>query len=141
MSLDGHSKLLAKLKIEVGKFTIVGVINFALTFVVFTTMLKFFPDSYLFSLALSWLFGITCTFIFNFSWVFNPGNKVQLKNSCIKYFSASVLSIILNMLMLKYLVQHTNILPLFAQMLLIPFVVIFNFITAKFWSFTPSDDA
>ena len=128
-------KVSQRLKIEFGKFTAVGAVNFFLTFAIFTIMLNFFSVGYLLSLAAAWIFSIAFSFSLNYSWVFRSENKVEIKSSFVRFFLASALSIAMNMLMLKYLVEFVNIEPLYAQMLLTPFVIIFNFITAKFWSF------
>lgn len=125
------------IKIEATKFTVVGAVNFALTFVVFTTMLKIFCVNYLFSLFSAWFIGMVFSFTLNFTWVFKPEEKIQFKARFLKFFSASLLSIALNMLALRYLVEHTGFDPFYIQFALIPFVVVFNFSTAKYWSLRP----
>ena len=47
-----------KFKIEATKFTIVGAVNFALTFNVFTVMLKVLGVNYLLSLVAAWVVGM-----------------------------------------------------------------------------------
>lgn len=56
-----------KLKIEVTKFTLVGAANFALTFVVFTVMLKVLEVHYLVSLIAAWIVGIFFSYALNFT--------------------------------------------------------------------------
>ncbi len=125
-------------KFEATKFTIVGALNFMLTFLVFTTMLKVFDINYLVSLVTAWVVGMFFSYVLNFSWVFKPEQKIQFKSRFVRFFLASVLSIILNMLALSYIVEHTGFDPFYVQMALIPFIVIFNFATAKFWSLRQS---
>ena len=129
-----------KFKIEATKFTIVGAANFALTFVVFTTMLKFLGVNYLLSLAAAWIAGMIFSYVLNFTWIFKPEQKIQFRDRFLRFFLASVLSIALNMLTLSYIVEHTGLDPFYVQMALIPFIVIFNFSTAKFWSLRPSSN-
>lgn len=74
------------------------------------------------------------SYALNFSWIFKPAQKIQFKDRFVRFFFASVLSITLNMLALGYIVERTDFDPFFVQMALIPFVAIFNFSTAKFWS-------
>jgi putative flippase GtrA len=123
-----------KFKIEVTKFTIVGAANFALTFIVFTSMLKVLTVNYLLSLVAAWVVGMLFSYILNFAWVFKPEQKIQFRARFARFFLASMLSISLNMLVLSYIVEHTNFDSFYVQIALMPFIVIFNFLTAKFWS-------
>jgi len=123
-----------KLRIEVTKFTIVGGANFVLTFIVFTFMLKMMEVQYLISLATAWAIGIVFSYVLNLAWVFRPDQRIQFKSRFLKFFLAALLSLMMNMLALKYLVERTNMDAFFVQVLLIPFIVVFNFSTAKFWS-------
>lgn len=127
-----------KFNFEAAKFIAVGVVNFMLTLAVFTTMLKVMEINYLLSLATSWAVGMLFSYILNFVWVFKPEQKIQFNARFVRFFFASALSISVNMLGLKYMVERTNFDPFYVQMMLIPFVVIFNFGTAKFWSFATS---
>lgn len=122
------------LKIEITKFTLVGAANFILTFIVFTTMLKVVSLNYLLSLVAAWVVGMCFSYALNFLWVFKPEQTIQFKDRFLKFFLASVVSIVLNMLILSYVVEHTDFDPLYVQMALIPLIVIFNFSTAKYWS-------
>jgi putative flippase GtrA len=128
-----------KFRVEATKFSIVGAVNFALTFIVFTVMLKVLGVNYLLSLVAAWVVGMLFSYALNFTWVFKPEQKIQFKARFFRFFLASVLSISLNMLALSYIVEHTGFDPFYAQMALIPFIVIFNFSTAKFWSLKPTN--
>lgn len=126
-----------KFKIEATKFTIVGAANFVLTFMVFTAMLKVFGFNYLLSLLGAWIVGMIFSYLFNFIWVFKPEQKIQFRTRFFRFFLASILSIVLNMLALSYIIEGTSLDPFYVQIALIPFVVMFNFVTAKFWSLCP----
>jgi len=123
-----------KFKIEATKFTLVGAANFVLTFIVFTFMLKTMEVNYLLSLMAAWVVGMLFSYVLNFAWVFKPEQKIQFRARFFRFFLASVLSIALNMLVLRYIVEHTDFDPFYVQMVLIPLIVIFNFSTAKYWS-------
>lgn len=129
-----------RFKIEATKFTLVGAANFVLTFIVFTVMLKVLDVNYLLSLVAAWIVGMVFSYISNFLWVFKPEQKVQFRARFVKFTLASVLSIALNMLALRYIIGRTGFDPFYVQMVLIPFVVIFNFSTAKYWSLRPSSN-
>jgi putative flippase GtrA len=129
-----------KFKIEAAKFTIVGAINFVLTFIVFTTMLKILLINYLLSLIAAWVVGMFFSYILNFSWVFKPEQKIQFKARFLRFLLAGSLSIGLNIFLLGYIVEHNEFDPFYVQLVLIPMIVTFNFLTAKFWSLRrPSD--
>jgi len=123
-----------KFNIEAIKFTLVGAANFVLTFIVFTTMLKVLSVNYLLSLIAAWFVGMLFSYVLNFAWVFKPEQKIQFRDRFVRFFLASVLSIALNLLVLSYIVERTNLDSFYVQTALIPFIVIFNFSTAKFWS-------
>jgi putative flippase GtrA len=123
-----------KFKIEATKFTIVGAANFVLTFVIFTVMLKILNLNYLVSLGTASMIGMIFSYSLNFAWVFKPEQKIRFRSRFLKFFLASVLSLVLNMLLLKYIVERTGFDPFFVQIALIPLIVVFNFSTAKYWS-------
>lgn len=129
-----------KFKIEATKFTLVGAANFVLTFIVFTAMLKVLLVNYLLALVAAWVVGMVFSYVLNFAWVFKPEQKIQFKARFLRFFLASALSIVLNMLVLGYIVEHSEFDPFYVQMALIPLVVVFNFSTAKYWSLRPSND-
>ena len=123
-----------RFKIEATKFTFVGAANFLFTIIVFTVMLKVLGVGYLLSLAAAWVVGMIFSYVLNFAWVFKPEQKVQFRARFIKYILASLFSIALNLLALHYIVERTGFDPFYVQMTMIPFIVIFNFSTAKYWS-------
>ena len=127
-----------RLKIEITKFTLVGVANFVLTFVVFTLMLKVISLNYLLSLSMAWVVGLFFSYALNFSWVFKPEEQLRFKARFLRYFLASIVSIVLNMLILSLIVERTDLDPYYVQFALIPLIVLFNFSTAKYWALRPN---
>lgn len=129
-----------KFKIEATKFTLVGAANFALTFIVFTAMVKICGVNYLLSLVAAWVVGMIFSYVLNFAWVFKPEQKIQFSTRFLRFFLVSVLSIALNLLALSYIVDRTDFDPFYVQIALIPFIVVFNFSTAKYWSLRRCSD-
>lgn len=123
-----------KLKIEFSKFTVVGAINFVFTFILFFWLVKIIDFNYLLALIVVSLLGMILTYSLNHVWVFKPEEKLAFRGRLVKYILAGALSIALNVAVLKYLVERTGFDPFYVQMALIPFIVVFNFSTAKFWS-------
>lgn len=124
-----------KFKIEAIKFTLVGIANFVITFIVFTVLLKLFKVDYSLSLVAAWIAGLLFSYIFHFIFVFKVDQKIQFRANFFRYFLAGALSISLNVLFLKALVINTGFDPFYVQIFLVPFVVVFNFSTSKYWSF------
>lgn len=122
------------IKIEAIKFAIGGTANFILTFIVFTALLKILSINYLISLASAWVLGTLFSYVLNFLWVFKPEQKIQFRARFFKYYLAGLISLLTNMLLLSVIVEHNDFDPFYVQIFLIPFVVIFNFVTAKYWS-------
>lgn len=129
-----------KLKIEFSKFTVVGAINFVFTFILFFWLVKIINFNYLLALIAVSLLGMILTYSLNHVWVFKPEETLVFRGRLVKYILAGTLSIALNVAVLKYLVERTGFDPFYAQTALIPFIVFFNFATAKYWSLRPSSD-
>ena len=126
-----------KLKIEFSKFTVVGAVNFVFTLVLFYLLVKVIQINYLISLVAVSLMGMVLTYSLNHTWVFKPEDKLTFRGRLLKYILAGLLSIALNLVALSYIVEHTGFDPFYVQTALIPFIVIFNFVTSKFWSLRP----
>lgn len=122
------------LKHEVTRFAIVGGVNFFLTLFVYYGLLKILKVHHLPALIASWALGMLFSYALNFTWVFKPEEKLQFRERFAKYFAASVVSILLNLLALHAIVELTSFDPFYVQCALIPLIVAFNFSTAKFWS-------
>lgn len=126
-----------KLKIEFSKFTLVGAMNFVFTLVLFYLFVKVLLVNYLIALAVVSLLGMILTYLLNYIWVFKPERELTFGSRLPKYIFSGFLSILANTAALGYIVEHTHLDPFYVQFALIPFIVIFNFSTAKFWSLRP----
>ncbi len=120
--------------LETARFLFVGGLNFVLTFIIFFVLLRIVQIHHLIALSASWLIGMAFSFILNFTWVFKPEEKLRFKERFWKFFLASTVSIILNLVALHLLVESTHYDPFLIQCALIPLIVVFNYSTAKFWS-------
>ena len=121
-------------KDEAKRFIFVGGGNFLLTFLVFTSMMKLLSASYTLSLVTAFIIGNVFTYLLNFFWVFKIDQRKLFKSRFPKYLAANSLSLIINLAALDYFAKRTTLDPFYIQFLLVPFVVVFNFSTAKFWS-------
>ncbi len=119
---------------EALRFLLVGGANFVLTLVVFYTLLRFARAHHLVALFSAWAVGMIFSYVLNFTWVFKPHEKLRFRSRFAKYFAAHLASISMNMLILQAAVSATGRDPFIIQCALIPFIVLFNYSTAKFWS-------
>ena len=129
---------MGQFKLEAFRFLIVGGANFVLTFVIFFSMFKLLHINHLIALLVSWAVGMGFSYALNFTWVFKPEEQLQFKQHLAKYFSANLVSVLLNLLALHLIVETTSYDPFYVQCALIPLIVVFNFSTAKFWSLRAS---
>jgi putative flippase GtrA len=129
--------MLSLLKLQASKFTIVGTLNFGFTFLVLFSLLKVIGIVYWVSFILAWGAGVVYSYILNSVWVFKPSELLEFKKDFLKYLFANAVSFIFNLIALSILVENTHFDPFLVQLMIIPFIVIFNFITSKFWSLRP----
>ena len=119
---------------ELFRFLLVGGVNFIFTFCVFTAVLKISDGAYIVALILASLTGNVLTYTLNFIWVFRPETRLSYSGRFLKYLTAGSASIGLNLIALTVLVEVGGGDPFWSQVIIIPFIVVFNFLTAKFWS-------
>lgn len=119
---------------EIARFLVVGGLNFVFTFAIFTTALNLLGFGYVAALLLAWLAGNILTYVLNFVWVFRPEAKLRFRARFVKYLTAGAVSVGLNLVVLTALVELGGQDPFWSQVWIMPFVVIFNFASAKFWS-------
>lgn len=119
---------------QFSKFTVVGGLNFVFTLVLFYVAVVVLHANHLIALVVVALIGMVLTYTLNYYWVFKPSEKVTFGERLVKYIGAGLVSVALNVLLLHLLTSKTHIAPFYGQLLLIPFVVLFNFFTAKLWS-------
>jgi putative flippase GtrA len=120
---------------QVLKFSALGAVNFVLTFVVFTGLLKVLSLNYLVSLFVAWFVGVVFMYVTNFVWVFQRSQMLHFDRRFLKFVVTGIVSIILNMLALHLMVERYSLDAFLAQLMLMPFVLAFNFLAAKFVSF------
>lgn len=123
-----------KIHVEALKFLVVGGANFFLTLAIFSASLRLLHLNYVIALGFAWLVGMFFSYVCNFAWVFKPEEKVRFNASFVRFFSAHLLSVVLNMLALSLIVETQGFDPFWTQICLIPFIVVFNFTAAKYWS-------
>ncbi|PWE34469.1 hypothetical protein DD563_14985 [Pelagicola sp. LXJ1103] len=122
------------MNMEMSRFLLAGGVNFVFTFLVFTGALKVMHTGYVAALLLAWISGNILTYVLNFVWVFRPEDRLSFGMRFFKYLTAGAFSIAANLMALSALVEIGGFDPFWAQLIVMPFIIAFNFIAAKFWS-------
>lgn len=116
------------------KYTLVGIANAVLTFVIYWFLLKIIQKEYKISFTISWLTGVFFTYVVNFLWVFKTEQKLEFKKRLWKYFFVYLVSYLTNILSLHYLVSYFHYDPFILQLIIIPIVFLINFSGIKLWA-------
>lgn len=85
---------------EFFKFAVVGGLGTIINLIIFTTF-NLIGFHYIISAILSFLVAVSFNFILNSIWVFKKRNTKINKNSAIKFFIISVISLIINLIILN----------------------------------------
>ena len=85
---------------EFFKFAVVGGLGTIINLIVFTTF-NLIGFHYIISAILSFLVAVSFNFILNSIWVFKKRNTKINKSSAIKFFIVSVISLIINLIILN----------------------------------------
>ena len=112
----------------------VGIINFVLSILFFLLLLKVFGIAYLVVFTVTWLFGILLTYVINFIWVFKPEDKIVFRKRLPKYFLVYLTSYIVNIIILRLIVENYGYDPFWVQFFILPLVVMINFFGFKYWA-------
>jgi len=127
-------KNIKEIKIHFIKYLLVGGINLITSMLLFFLLFNVLKINYLVVFTITWLYGIFLTYIINFIWVFKPEDKLKFKKRFNKYFIVYLSSYIINLLLLKGIVEGYDFNPLYVQFFILPLVVIINFSGIKYWA-------
>lgn len=119
--------------IQVIKYGLVGGLNFLLSLLLFLYFLDILLVRYEIAFTLTWVFGILLTYVINFLWVFKPTDKLEFKKHFPKYFAVYLSSFIVNIGLLKWIVDQYNYDPFWSQFGILPIVIFINFFGFKYW--------
>ena len=127
-------KNIKEIKIHFIKYLLVGGINLITSMLLFFLLFNVLKINYLVVFTTTWLYGIFLTYIINFIWVFKPEDKLKFRKRFNKYFIVYLSSYIINLLLLKGIVEGYDFNPLYVQFFILPLVVIINFSGIKYWA-------
>ncbi|MBK7380887.1 MAG: GtrA family protein [Ignavibacteriales bacterium] len=116
------------------KYSFVGIGNLIFTLALYIFFLNDLELKYEIAFTFAWLLGVLFTYLINFIWVFKPEEKITFRKRLPKYFFVYLLSYLLNILLLKLLVENFFLQPLISQLFIIPLIVLINFTGIKYWA-------
>lgn len=120
--------------IQMMAYGLVGVANTILTVFLYWLFLEVFHWHYLVSFTLSWAIGVVFTYAINAKKVFKTEDSDFNWKNFVKYSSIYVFSYMLNTGLLWLLVDTCGFEPFWMQCIIIPLVVLINFLGIKFWA-------
>jgi putative flippase GtrA len=117
------------------KYCLVGASGFVINLLVFWLMLSVFNLHYLLAATISFAVAVTNNFVLNKYWTFgNPEGDVISQAG--RFAVISVMSWILNLLILRLLIEDINMdSEIVAQAIAVSMVTVLNFSGNKLWSF------
>lgn len=121
------------------RYGLAGGLNTIITFIAYALMV-YAGLAYQFANLLAWLLGIVCGYCFNLLFVFGDKNIPPKANSrqFVKFGVMNGFSFLLSTIALMGLVESGLVGPVKAQFIVIPLIVVVNFISSKFWVFKQS---
>jgi putative flippase GtrA len=113
------------------KFSIVGVVNTAISLVVYGILIRL-GFWYMLSSVIGYLVGLLNGYIANSIWVFNK--KLQTKTSA-KFIGVYLSALLFNLIILYLLVDVMTVNSMLAQVMVVGFNLIYNYTLNKLWTF------
>ncbi|MHB0867526.1 MAG: GtrA family protein [Thermoleophilia bacterium] len=120
---------------QFGKYCVVGVSGFAVNLMIYSVLVEHVHLHYLVGATVSFTVAVTNNFVLNKYWTFgNPDGDLMTQVG--RFLVVSVTSLILNLLILRLLVEDFDMNnKITAQAIAIIFVTGLNFLGNKLWSF------
>jgi putative flippase GtrA len=125
-----------KLFFQFSKFATIGLINTALDFSIYTSLTRFFifwNDHKVLTTSLAFFIANLNSYIFNKYWTFqDQGKKHHIQYT--KFLTISLIGLGLTDLIFSLLL-HLGLYDLLAKIIPIPFVLLWNFLANRYWTF------
>jgi putative flippase GtrA len=117
------------------KFSLIGCLNSTLHYAVFLLLIRFTGTHYLTASIIGYSVGLLNSFVLNNCWTFAYVKSNSNHYLFGKFVLVNVLSLLLNIITLKYFIDIVLLRPELAQILAIGVSMFTNFLANKFWTF------
>jgi len=118
--------------IEIIRYLIAGGLNFFFTFAVFFTLIEVLRVNYHIALAITWMASVLFNYAIHMVWVFRIAEAVPRDGPLGKYFLVYATAYLLNWGILYGLVEFYDAGAVLAQLIAMPFVIVFNYVVIKY---------
>lgn len=137
-SVDKVNKYISNGKLKhISRFSIVGVTNTILDFLIFTIFNGVVGAGYTTSQILGYGFGIINSFIFNKKWTFqNHKSNKKILYEIFQFIIVNLISLIVTVIVMNLLVKNLNINVYVAKVMVTLTAQIINFLAYKFLVFS-----
>ncbi len=116
------------------KFALIGVVNTVVHYSVFLLLFRVFGVLMLLSSGIGYSLGVLNSFVMNRRWTFKMVNKANLPEFS-RFVVVNVVSLLVNLVVLRALVQNIGVMPEIGQIGAIVASVLVNFSGNKWWTF------
>jgi putative flippase GtrA len=115
------------------RFLMVGVLSTAVNYSIFYLSIKLLILDYMLANAIGYISGVLIGFYFNKSWSFKAsGNSNRL---LIRYIGVYLVSLMLGILILRFLVETLSLHVYLANLITIAFTTALNYLCVKYYAF------
>ena len=114
------------------KFTLVGFSNTLISYLVFLLIFKVFGIFYMLASAIGYLTAVLNSYFWNLRWTFKSTHSVNVFG---KFVIVNVVSLFVNLLIMRILVEIISIDELISQIFAIIGALIINFSGNNLWTF------
>jgi len=124
-----------KITNEFLKFAFVGLIGTFINLIILYSFTEFLGIYYLFSAMVAFIISASNNFILNKIWTFKEKIKDKILSKYIKFFSISIIALLVNLFFLYIFTEFLGIYYMISQVLAIGIALIINFLGNKIWTF------
>ena len=115
-------------------FALIGVVNTAVHFVVFVVLLRVFDVPMLAASTIGYCAGVANSYVMNRLWTFKVTTRANSREF-LRFAAVNIISLGINLLVLKYLAANVGLGPEVAQIGAIGASLVANFAGNKWWAF------
>ena len=124
-----------KLK-HITRFSLVGIANTLIDFLMFTLFHGFIGLNYIVSQILGYSFGIANSFVLNKKWTFARDNSnKKIGHELFQFIVVNLISLLVTLVTMNFLVQNLNINVYISKVIVTFIAQITNFLAYKLWIF------
>ena len=125
---------------EFSKYLVVGLLNNAVNFIVFTIVVTLFPHAHVIAASIGFMAGGFTNYVFNKRWTFKKKDAANMREIG-KFISVSLSSLVINAIVVYISVDLLSFSKNLGWLCGVGTATVYNFILFKVWVFiTPKDN-